>query len=69
MESTPNRHLLACRVHEAGALMGLGRNASYRAASTGQIPTLRIGRSLLVPVAKLAELLGTTSEAVIEALQ
>lgn len=30
-------------------MAGLGRNASYRAATTGQIPTIKLGRKLRVP--------------------
>jgi len=44
-------------VVEAGRLLGLGRNASYEAAKAGQIPTIRIGRRLLVPKAALDRLL------------
>ncbi|WP_152036344.1 hypothetical protein CIT37_41940 [Bradyrhizobium ottawaense] len=36
-------------VIQAGAMAGLGRNASYRAASTGQMPTIKLGRKLRVP--------------------
>jgi len=36
-------------VVEAGRQLGLGRNASYEAAKRGEIPTVRIGRRLLVP--------------------
>jgi hypothetical protein len=36
-------------VEEAGALIGLGRNASYGAAKRGEIPTIKIGRKLAVP--------------------
>lgn len=36
-------------VPEAGAKLGLGRNASYEAAARGDIPVLKIGRSLKVP--------------------
>lgn len=32
---------------------GLGRNASYDAARRGDIPTIRIGRLLRVPVAAM----------------
>ena len=46
-------------VVEAGRLLGLGRNASYEAAKTGQIPTIRIGRRLLVPKAALERMLNT----------
>lgn len=36
-------------VVEAGAMAGLGRNASYRAATTGQMPTIKFGGKLRVP--------------------
>jgi excisionase family DNA binding protein len=36
-------------VPEAGRLLGLSRNGSYEAAKRGEIPTIRIGRLLLVP--------------------
>jgi len=36
-------------VPEAGEQLGLGRNAAYEAAKRGEIPTVRIGRRLLVP--------------------
>jgi excisionase family DNA binding protein len=45
-------------VPEAGALLGLGRDAAYRAADRGDIPTLRFGRRIVVPTARLWEMLG-----------
>lgn len=36
-------------VVQAGAMAGLGRNASYRAANSGQMPTIKLGRKLRVP--------------------
>jgi excisionase family DNA binding protein len=36
-------------VPEAGRQLGLSRGASYEAAKRGELPTLRIGRRLLVP--------------------
>jgi excisionase family DNA binding protein len=42
---------LVYEVPEAGALLGLGRNASYEAAKRGDIPTIRIGKLLRVPKA------------------
>jgi excisionase family DNA binding protein len=30
--------------------LGIGKNASYRAAERGDIPTIRVGRLLRVPV-------------------
>jgi excisionase family DNA binding protein len=45
-------------VEEVGPIIGISRSSAYEAARTGEIPTLRIGRRLLVPVARLRELLG-----------
>ena len=41
--------LVVMDVPQAGALLGLGRNASYEAAKRGDIPTIRIGKLLKVP--------------------
>jgi len=41
-------------VPEAGRRwFGIGRNASYEAARRGEIPTIRMGRLLRVPVVAL----------------
>jgi excisionase family DNA binding protein len=45
-------------VERAGALVGLGRSAAYDAVRRGDLPSLRIGRRLVVPTAKLRALLG-----------
>ena len=42
---------------ETGQLLGLGRSSTFEAARRGQIPTLRIGRRLLVPRSALSRLL------------
>jgi excisionase family DNA binding protein len=44
-------------IPEAGKALGIGRSAAYEAARTGQLPTIRIGRRLLVPVVALERLL------------
>lgn len=44
-------------VPEAGARLGIGRDAAYNAAHRGEIPTIRIGRRLLVPRDQLDALL------------
>jgi hypothetical protein len=52
-------------VPEAGRIYyGLGRNASYDAARRGDIPTIRIGRLLRVPVAAMEQRLATAGRAV-----
>ncbi|QIJ40281.1 helix-turn-helix domain-containing protein [Rhizobium leguminosarum] len=46
-------------VPEAGAIFyGLSRNGSYAAAARGDLPTIRIGRKIVVPVAAVAEQCG-----------
>ena len=47
-------------VPEAGAQLGLGRNASYAAAKSGVIPTIRLGKLLRVPIRALEQLLDST---------
>ena len=48
-ESTANR--LVYDVPEAGALAGLGRNASYKAVQLGHMPSVKIGGRIFVPKA------------------
>ena len=48
---------LAVSVAEAAQMLGIGRSAAYEAARTGQLPTVRIGRRLLVPITALQRLL------------
>lgn len=49
-------------VPEAGDILGIGRDAAYAAASRGEIPTLRLGRRIVVPVPRLLELIGIRPE-------
>jgi len=51
-------------VEQAGAMLGIPRATAYRAAAAGQLPTFRIGRRLLVPTARLLDLLGLAAEGV-----
>jgi hypothetical protein len=44
-------------VPEAGQILGLGSHGAYDAARRGEIPTLRFGRTLRVPVHALLEML------------
>jgi excisionase family DNA binding protein len=50
-------------IPEAAELLGISRSAAYRAVARGEIPTIRIGRRLLVPTAKVYQLLGWLPEA------
>jgi excisionase family DNA binding protein len=51
---------LTMTVPEAGAALGISRNSAYAAALRGEIPTIRIGKKLLVPVAAFDRLLDPT---------
>ncbi len=55
-------------VEEAGRILGISRSAAYRAANAGQIPTIRVGRRLLVPTAKFCEMLGLSIEDIMDRL-
>jgi excisionase family DNA binding protein len=42
---------------DVGKALGLSRNHTYEAARSGEIPTIKIGRCLRVPLAALNEML------------
>jgi len=49
---------LTMTVEEAGEVLGISRATAYMLASTGQIPTIRLGeRRLVVPKAALMKML------------
>ena len=52
---------LTYTVTQAGHLLGICRNSAYQLAAAGQIPTVRLGRRVLVPKAALDRLLETTA--------
>jgi hypothetical protein len=49
-------------VPHAGRLLGLGRDAAYRAAAAGELPTIKFGRRLFVPTIRLLKLLGLAED-------
>ena len=44
-------------VPEAGHRLGISRNSAYDAARRGEIPTIRIGKHLLVPIVAFQRLI------------
>lgn len=44
-------------VEDAGKRLGLSRPSAYQAVKRGELPVIRIGRRLLVPVAALEKML------------
>ena len=55
MEAEREKYVLT--VPEAGERLGLSRPSAYLAVKRGQIPVIRIGRRLLVPIAALDKML------------
>jgi excisionase family DNA binding protein len=49
---------LTLTVEQAAELLGVSRGLAYEAARRGQLPTIRLGRRLLVPRWRLLELVG-----------
>ena len=45
-------------ITEAAKVLGIGRNNAYAAARNGDIPTIKIGKRILVPTAPLKKMLG-----------
>lgn len=41
----------------AGRVLGIGISRAYRSARSGEIPTIRLGRKIVVPTAALASML------------
>jgi len=52
---TPAR--LTMTIQEAAQRLGIGRNSAYAAAHDGAIPTIKIGKRMVVPVAALDKML------------
>ena len=49
-------------VEQACKLLRVSRSVGYRAAASGDLPTLRWGRRVYVPTARLLELLGLPAQ-------
>jgi excisionase family DNA binding protein len=51
---------LTLTVEQTAKLLGIGRSTAYELVRTGDIPSLRLGRRIVVPAARLAALLELT---------
>jgi len=47
-------------IEEVSRILRIGRSAGYEAARRGDIPTIRVGRRILVPRAALERMLADT---------
>jgi excisionase family DNA binding protein len=51
------KHRLGYSVEEAAERLGIGRSSAYAAVRRGELPVIRFGRRLIVPVPALERLL------------
>ena len=49
-------------VEEVAQLLGIGRNSAYEAVRRGEIPSIKIGKRVLVPRAALDRMLSGVSD-------
>jgi excisionase family DNA binding protein len=56
----PTKNVQTLTVEQAAQLLGISRGLAYQAAREGEIPTIRLGRRVLVPRARLLELVGAS---------
>jgi excisionase family DNA binding protein len=47
-------------VAEVSRMLGVGKNAVYEAVNRGELPSIRLGRRIVIPRQKLSEILGPT---------
>lgn len=57
MRSHNENDSLTLSVREASILLGLSRGLTYEAVRTGKLPSIKIGRRILIPRAALLRLL------------
>lgn len=57
MDEKSDDKRLVYTLPEAGAMLGMSRNASYEAAKRGDFPTIRIGKLIRVPKAAFHRML------------
>lgn len=60
MTSVPPSERIVLTVSEAAQVLGIGRSQAYRACRQGDLPTIRIGRRILVSREALSQLVGET---------
>ena len=53
----PEMDAITLTVEEAAQVLGIGRNSAYEGIRAGEIPSVRIGRRILVPRCALDRLL------------
>ena len=64
MKKRDNDHSekLTITVEEAGRMLGLSRGSAYAAAARDEIPVIRFGKRMVVPLRKFMRMLGEEPE-------
>lgn len=57
-----NSERLTWTVEEAAEKLGISRPVAYQAVNRGDIPVIRIGRRILIPVVALEKLLASAGQ-------
>ena len=60
MESQNEKFCLS--VSEAARKLGIGRNSMYEAVKRGDVPVIRIGKRILIPISALSKKLSGVPE-------
>lgn len=58
MSTTTTDERRTLTVEEAARILGVGRTAAYAAVRSGEIPSIKLGRRVLIPRHALLALLG-----------
>jgi excisionase family DNA binding protein len=53
---------LTIDVQTAARLLGISPNAAYRAVHAGEIPSLRLGQRIVIPISKFLKMLGAEDD-------
>jgi excisionase family DNA binding protein len=61
--AVPLNERLALSIEEAGALLGISRDLAYDLVARHELPSIRLGRRLVVPRRALEDLLSRLTEA------
>jgi excisionase family DNA binding protein len=48
-------------IEDVAQILGLGRSTTYESARRGELPTLRVGRRILIPVSAFSKWLNQAS--------
>jgi excisionase family DNA binding protein len=46
-------------IKEVGRVLGIGRSLTFKLINSGEIPSIRLGRRILVPVAALEKIVAS----------